>query len=375
MALSRRHLLGVITATSTTGVAGCLGERRPVLAGDPETGCGASVEGERLAERIEIASGTGPPIADIDRYLAYEIETLRAESVAGGPPQDGIPSIDTPRFAPAEEAVLAPGDPVFGVARNGDIRAYPQCVLVYHEIVNDVLAGQSVAITYCPLTGTAQGFERGENEFGVSGQLVNSNLIMYDRGSDSWWPQIVARGIDGPHAGDTLEEFRVIWTTWDRWRTSYPETTILTENTGFIRRYGTDPYGQYNPLDGYYEGGGTMFRPLASDAQARLPEKAVVIGARTDTGAIAFRKSALLEADVMTGEIGGLPVVAVADPDLATGYVYANPAETAVEPDGDGYAVDNSLAPPDALPLERILAFDAMWFAWHGFYPTTAYVE
>jgi hypothetical protein len=302
--------------------------------------------------------------------------------MSGGVGHDGIPSIDDPRFARATDVGLPDCERVLGVALGGDVRAYPQRILVQHEIVNDVVGGEPVAVTYCPLTGTAQGFYRGGTEFGVSGRLVNSNLIMWDRAADVRWPQIAATGIevggrrdaDGAdrYVGQSLREFRVVWTTWRRWRNRHPGTLVLTEETGSAKNYNRDPYGSYEPpVSGHYStdaGRQPNFPLLAYDG---AESKRVVVGARTAAGAVAFDKRALMEASVLTGELGDTPVVAVADEGITTGYVYANPEGLDVERDGDAYAVDGTSAPPEELPLERRLAFDAMWFAWHGFYPDT----
>lgn len=111
---------------------------------------------------------------------------LRSEARSGGPPKNGISSIDEPQFlTPAEVDYLDPGDPVFGVARNGVAKAYPQEILVQHEIVNDVLDGDPVTVSYCPLTGTVQGFERSETTFGVLGRLINNNLVTFDRATET----------------------------------------------------------------------------------------------------------------------------------------------------------------------------------------------
>jgi hypothetical protein len=320
------------------------------------------------------AAGVEPTTGEQNRYLGHDNGTLVEGVADGGVPKDGIPSIDEPTFAGVGEDgySLDPGDPVFGVVRDGVAKAYPQYVLVHHEIVNDTLAGDPVVVSYCPLTGTAQGFERGDTEFGVSGKLVNSNLIMYDRGTDSWWPQIAATAIKGPMTGAGLQEFRVVWTTWERWREQYPETAVLTEDTGYSRRYGTDPYGSYNTKRGYYKSDRTLFDPIVSDARAS--PKDVVIGTRTGDGAIAFDKELLRSERVLTATLDGTEFVAVAEPSLATGYVYRNRTGKSVEPDGDGYRVDGGRYDAASLPLERSLAFDSMWFPWAGFYPETEYV-
>lgn len=156
---------------------------------------------------------------------------------------------------------------VFGVVRNGVAKAYPQRLLVYHEIVNDTIDGEAVGITYCPLTGTVQGFERGDSTFGVSGLLINNNLVMCDRGTETLWPQIPATGIDGQLAGESLREFPLVWTSLGAWRETHPDTTVLTKTTGYVRRYGQDPYGggyDTHPLEprGFYRREPTLYPTL-----------------------------------------------------------------------------------------------------------------
>ncbi|MFO7927361.1 DUF3179 domain-containing (seleno)protein [Natronomonas sp.] len=173
------------------------------------------------------------PLREIALHLGHELTALADHDMSGGVGHDGIPSVDEPRVARAADVDLPGCARVFGVDLDGDVRAYPQRGLVHHEIVNDVIGGEPVAVTYCPLTGTAQGFYRGGVEFGVSGRLVNSNLIMWDRGADARWSQIAATATEvGGHRdaegadrflGRSLREFRVVWTTWGRWRERYPE--------------------------------------------------------------------------------------------------------------------------------------------------------
>ncbi|TYL36300.1 hypothetical protein CV102_22845 [Natronococcus pandeyae] len=256
---------------------------------------------------------------------------------------------------------------------NGESKAYPQYDLAWHEIVNDVVGGGSVAVTYCPLTGTAQGFYRGESEFGVFGRLINSDLVMFDRGTETWWPQLLAWGIRGSHEAEYLKESQVIWTTWERWRDLHPETVVLTEDTGHVRNYGDDPYGQYNPSSGYYDDENTLFSPLTTDDQ--FGKKDVVIGARTADGAMAVPKETLRERTVVEGTMSDVPYVTVYDETLDTGYVYRNPGGESVEYEDGTFTVDDDEHDPDGLPLEREIGFDAMWFAWYGYYPSTEVYE
>jgi hypothetical protein len=364
---SRRQFLAL---AGLSAVAGCTGS-----ASETGSGGGAEPDGTATTGDVTTAGPHAVPTIDDRLVLPMSPTELRENAMSGGPPKDGIPSIDHPEFVgPDAVDYLEPGDPVFGVARDGATKAYPQKILVSHEIVNDELGGTPVSVTYCPLTGTVQGFERGETTFGVSGRLINNNLVMYDRATETWWPQILATAIPGPWNENpdiaSLSEFRLVWTTWERWRRHNPETRVLSTDNEHTRNYGRDPYGAYNPRRGYYENDRLLFPSLDSDG--RFDKKTVVMGARTAEGSVAFLKDAIRSETVMSGQIGDSPVVATYDPRYDTAYVYRNPTETAyayqdgtvVAPGGDGYA-------PDELPLERIHTFDAMWFAWSGYYPDT----
>ena len=394
--IHRRALLSAL-GVGIASLSGCLGN--------------ADAGGESIEDGAGSASGStaeGPPTVERSLPTEYTTEELKDESQSGGPAPDGIPAIEDPQFAESTNppALLDDGDPVFGVVLDGEAKAYPQSVLVWHEIVNDVIAGTPVSVTYCPLTGTAQGFYRGETTFGVSGQLINANLVMFDRATEAWWPQMLATRITGDDPGAHLQEFQVVWTTWERWRSVHPETVVLTEETGFARDYGDDPYGGYNPRSGYYASDSFLFRPLANDD--RLAPKTVVIGMRSANGAVAVRKATLREERIIEFDLGGVRHAAVYDDSLDTGYVYrvggdvengdvenGNVENGSVEngsvENGDGsdeadsvdaetatlswengdVVVDGDVHAPDALPFEREIAFDAMWFAWYGYYPMT----
>lgn len=345
------------------------GRRRALLAtlaGVTLSGCttGLPLSGESTDE-------TGPPVADRELPRPYDLETLADAIVETGLQQDGIPSIDDPAFIEAADSSMDDGDPVFGVTRNGEARAYPQHILVHHEIVNDRIAGDTVAITYCPLTGTVQGFERGDTEFGVSGTLLNNNLVMYDRGSESAWPQMFARAVMGPFKGEYLNEFEMIWTTWGRWTATFPGTQVLSTDTGRVRPYGRDEYGRYNPRGGYYANDAIHYPVLAEEDT--LHPKEVVIGLRDgDIGAVAIVKDHLrTEQLIVHSDDAGVAAI-VHDDSLDTGYAYRISDETDITHNGENPVVDGTSYPPSDLPFERVISFDAMWFAWAAFYPSTA---
>ncbi|WP_144901200.1 DUF3179 domain-containing protein [Halobellus captivus] len=381
--VTRRAVLAGLGAASLAGCLGRVDDASTAAPTEDEVGTSGTVTAEGGGDAVSV------PMADERLPLPMEPDELRRRSVSGGPPKDGIPSIDDPSFASATAAStdLEPGDPVFGVAIGTARKAYPQSILVHHEICNDVLDGTPVSVTYCPLTGTAIGFERGETTFGVSGRLINNNLIMYDRATETWWPQVLATAIPGPWNEDppirSLSEFRIVWTTWERWSQRYPDTQVLSKETGFARNYANDPYGSYNPRAGYYAPDSRpMFRALSDDD--RLSPKRVVIGTRQQEGAVAFEKDRLRDEKIVYGSLDGAPIVAVYDSDLDTGFVFRNPDETRYEyrdgrvvdtaggSDADGESdATGAWHDPAALPGERLLALDAMWFAWIGFYPDT----
>jgi len=258
--LSRRRFL--VAATGLAALAGCSSQAIPGQGSTDQD----STPTDTATDTASTGSGAVPTAAGT-LPLPMSPEELRQEAQSGGPPKDGIPSVDDPKFVdPSGADFLDPGDPVFGVVRNGDVKAYPQKVLVWHEIVNDTLGGDPVSVSYCPLTGTVQGFERGSTTFGVSGRLINNNLVMYDRATETWWPQIPATSVPGPWNADppteSLQEFRLIWTTWEQWREHNPETKVLSTDTGFAKNYGNDLYGAYNPRSSYYANDNLLFPAL-----------------------------------------------------------------------------------------------------------------
>ncbi len=177
------------------------------------------------------------------------------EIYAGGPPKDGIPALTNPRTVSAISSGLQPADRVIGVVIGGEPRAYPLRILNWHEIANDTLGGRDIAVTYCPLCDSAVVFDRrvdGEvREFGVSGLLYNSNVLMYDRQGDesaeSLWSQMMLKAVVGPAAerGLKLEVLPAQLTTWSAWVARHPQTTSLSFQTGHRRDYGNNPYESY----------------------------------------------------------------------------------------------------------------------------------
>ncbi len=281
---------------------------------------------------------------------------LLENAISGGPPKDGIPAVEKPEYTNAEAANkwLLPNDVVFGINYQGFVAAYPQRILVWHEIVNEKINDKHVSITYCPLTGTTFGFKGAigpavSTTFGVSGKLVNSNLIMFDRKTDSYWPQILGKAITGLATGKKLDEFPTYWTTWEQWKKKYPDTKVLSRTTGFVRDYGvgSDPYGSYTAENkGYYTSSDVIFEPIYKDL--RLQSKTVVVGIRDERGnAVAIPKDNLKTKKVVEANLGGKTIVITYDKELDAHR--ATMKETG----------------------EWINSVDAMWFAWAAFYPDT----
>ena len=295
------------------------------------------------------------------------------DNIRTGAAKDGIPSIDDPVFqdADAADAFLDDNDRIIGVYINGEARAYPQRILVWHEIVNDTVGGEPLSVTYCPLTGTGLGFHRNGVEFGVSGKLLNNNLVMYDRSTESRYPQILAAGISGPMAGEGLREFRTVFTEWGRWKKRHPDTRVLSTDTGIMRNYQQDPYGDYNPISGYYEPDSRRMFPVMNESD-RYPPKREVLGFRGRDHAVAVDIRTLRDAGVIERRIDGTRYVIIHDPGLDTGWVYRG--DVAIDSDAIDFGPDGPRF-DGRNEMEAVNAFRAMWFAWAAFYPDPAMID
>ena len=226
----------------------------------------------------------------------------------GGPPKDGIPSIDNPVFADVDNSqFVADSDTVIGLEINGEAKAYPLFILVWHEIVNDDVGGVPVSVTYCPLCYTNQVFERVIDgnvvEFGTSGKLYNSNLLMYDRYTESYWSQALGMAVKGELTGYQLNlvPFDVI--TWGDWKMLHPETLVLTTDTGHIRSYATDPYGNY------YTEPRIMF-PV-DNHDDRLHPKEIILGFSQDGVYKAYKQNDVESKKIINDSIDNNPIMLV----------------------------------------------------------------
>jgi len=171
--------------------------------------------------------------------------------ISGGPPKDGIPALNDPAFVSvATETALLEREPVMTVAIEGQIaRAYPIRYLMWHEVVNDSIGGMPVLVTFCPLCNTGMVFDPrldGQTlNFGVSGLLRHSDMIMYDRGTESWWQQALGEGIVGTHTGRRLRQLPAVMENWAAFRTAHPDGLVMAE-PDWSRAYGSNPYQGYD---------------------------------------------------------------------------------------------------------------------------------
>lgn len=265
------------------------------------------------------------------------------EIFQGGPPKDGIASIDKPRFISAKQAKLKPDQRVMGLSFAGQVRAYPINILNRHEVVNDRFGDDYVAITYCPLCGSGMVFRApGPDQaltFGVSGLLYNSDVLLYDRETNSLWSQLRMQAISGLRKGEKLNMLAASHTTLRDWLSRHPDTQVLSEDTGFGFDYSRDPYSAYK------KSGDTWF-PVAHNSSA-YDKKEWVAGVIVNGQAKAYPFSELmLSAANFMDEVGGRAVRVEWLSDARSVAIY----------DADGVE----------LPV-----VSAYWFAWYGFYPDT----
>ncbi len=264
----------------------------------------------------------------------------------GGPPRDGIPAIDQPRFVTAAEAdYLQPDSRLIGIDIDGVASAYPLAILNWHEVVNDRTAGQGVVVTFCPLCGTGVVY-RADTEgralnFGVSGLLYNSDVLLYDRQTESLWSQLMHQAVAGPMKGTRLTMVPSMHTRWDVWREMHPQTRVLSTETGFRRDYNRNPYAGYDSSPGLYF-------PVAFLSQRYHPKERV-LGLQYKGRIKAYPFVELAKAGDrgrITDRVAGELLRVEYDAPRRSGQVFG--------PDGEALAV-----------------VSAFWFAWYAFHPET----
>ncbi|RMH14268.1 MAG: DUF3179 domain-containing protein [Gammaproteobacteria bacterium] len=288
------------------------------------------------------------PVLFSNLFDITNLQIDRTQIIHGGPPKDGIPSITDPETVPVSQAdFMQPDDRVVGVTINGDSRAYPIKVLNYHECINDVLGGVPIAVVFCPLCDSVSVVDRrlGEKtyEFGISGFLYNSNVLLYDRTDHALWSQVGLEAVSGPNAGKSLKHYSD-WTitTFERWYETFPQSSITTMNTGY---YGADRYNS-QAYASYFQTDRLMF-PAQPRNNGLFPNKYPVIGIRLGDQAKAYPVRDIYESHAGRVEDA------------------FNGGRVVLEHDGVSGSVRVVEVPEGAQVVHTF------WFAWYAFHPHT----
>ncbi len=304
--------------------------------------------------------------------------------VDGGPGRDGIPAIDNPLFVPIDQAVDLPNNLVIGYKSGSEVKAIPHDILDWHEIVNDTLQGEPVVVNYCPLTGSGMLWRSTASDpdprFGVSGLLFNSNLILFDRQTDSNWSQMRLQAVQGTRRGETPESLPIVETTLATWRQMYPNSFVLSRSTGFSRDYDNYPYGSFRTDDNL------LFNVTPRDF--RLQQKTRVLGVRLNGLSRVYVIDEFGSGiQVINDSLGGVPIVVAGSTDMNIAVVFqstladgtvlnfvpsADPLPT-IMTDSEGNTWDvfgealTGTRSHETLALPR--SYTAYWFAWAAFNP------
>ena len=349
---------------------------------------------------VELLPPSDPPFGTRAWSTDFTRRTVEWEEIlSGGPPKDGIPAVDDPTFESVEAAGewLSERDPVIMFEHKGEVRAYPLAILIWHEIVNDVVGGDPVAITFCPLCNASIAFDATLDgkalDFGTTGKLRNSDLVMYDRQTESWWQQFTGEAIVGEYVGRRLNFLPSQVISFGDFAENFPDAQVLARPPA-SRNYGRNPYTGYDTNPG---------RPFlyTGDLDDRLLPTERVVGVELNGEVKAYPFSIASEEGAINDELGGVPIVvfhktgtasaldggkisenrdvgsaAVFDRRLgdqtltfsANGDGTFTDAETGSTWNILGEATNGDLA---GSQLEQVLSFDHFWFAWSGFFPDT----
>ncbi len=303
----------------------------------------------------------------------------------GGPGRDGIPSLEFPEIISLSSVnYLFDEDLVIGVKSGNDVRAYPHKILDWHEVINDKVGNKFIAVTYCPLTGTAIGWNRvidgKETTFGVSGLLYNTNLIPYDRATKSNWSQMLLKSVNGENIGKEIGIYRVVETTWATWKVMYPNSRVVSTNTGFSRNYQNFPYGDYRTNDN------NIIFPVSPN-DTRLPKKERVLGIISNGTPKAYRFSSFAGGiTVINDNVGGEDIVIAGSKDKNFLVAYKRKSidgktlqfsaiqndSTSIMKDDEGnkYNIFGEVISGNRTnqKLSATNSYIAYWFAWGAFY-------
>lgn len=375
---------------------------------DIASGATAQVNTEAVPSAQALRPGQladpGEPRFDTGGWATdFTISSLPFDQIiGGGPPKDGIPAIDDPKFESIEAARgwIDGQAPVIALELDGEAKAYPMAIMTWHEITNDTIGGEPVVVTFCPLCNTALAFratvDGTVHDFGTTGNLYFSNLIMYDRQTETWWQQATGLGVVGEQMGTQLEFLPAQIISLDQFEADHPDGTVLSRDTGFSRDYGRNPYPGYDRADE------SPFL-FSGTADGRIAPKERVATTGTGDQAIAFAYPELSEVGVATETVDGEPIVVLWAPgtrsalgessindsdDVGTTGVYRPVVDgraLTFERLGDmdapitdretgstwsitGLATDGPLA---GSQLERLVSADHLWFSWAAFNPDT----
>ena len=299
--------------------------------------------------------------------------------------RDGIPSLDNPVFLQAQNAVvdsyMNSEDLVIGIKLGNEVRAYPHRILDWHEIANDNFNGQKITINYCPLTRTAFAWKYASNanstEFGVSGLLYNSNLILYDRNTNSNWSQMKLECVNGPESGNRPTLIQIVETTWQNWKNMYPETKILSNQQGLNRNYLSYPYGGYLGSDSF------LFFPV-SPLDTRLPNKERVHGVINNNLLKAYQFNNFSGGKVFKDNFSGNKLLLVGNEDVIKSfiipqdlqgstyiYTYNNTEEFFIDSLGNKWSINGEVieGPMLGRKMLGIKSVTGFWFSLASFYP------
>jgi hypothetical protein len=311
-------------------------------------------------------------------YMRRDRMGIRIEEIAwGGVVKDGIPSLDNPTMIAAGDAdYMRSDDLVFGVAINGDVRAYPLRIMGWHEMFNDVIGDVPVALAYCTLCGAGILYDTkvaGRAKpliFGSSGFLYRSNKLMFDRATHSLWNQFTGKPVVGRLADSRIELTRhpVVIASWEDWRAANPATTILSLETGYRRDYGAGVV--YNE---YFASPDLMFPALADQSQQR--QKDYVFGIQQFGAAKAWPIAAFAQRPVINDTVGDVAVVVIGDADTRSARAYERGTVefalrdgAVVGGDGTVWTMgEEALVAADGRSLPRVAGHVAYWFAWDGY--------
>jgi hypothetical protein len=328
-------------------------------------GCGgatsepAEPRGERGDVEPTVPARLSVPTAGWKTDFSKRIVRL-GEFLSGGPGKDEIPPIDAPKFVSISDADewLEEREPVIEVELGGAARAYPIQILIWHEIVNDEIDGTPVAITFCPLCNTALVFDRRLDgrvlDFGTTGNLRNSDLVMYDRQTESWWQQFGGKALVGALAGKELEQLPARIVAWEDFAARHPDGQVLSRDTGHERSYGQNPYSGYDDVDT------PPFFPAANSDDERLPPKERVVYIDRGGEAVAIPFSALSKEREIEVEVGGERFLVTWVPGASSPL------------DADAVAAGRAVGSATVRSADtgRLVAFDQpFWFAVAAFRP------